>query len=239
VSALGSMGSIVRRSLHDELVERLQTIIVEGDLAPGEKIPEKDLCAKFGVSRTPMREALKVLASEGLIALTPNRGAWVTSLTLADLEEVFPVMGALEALAGEMACARISDQEIARVRKLHETMVEHYDTGDLPAYFQLNQKIHGAIVKAADNATLSAQYRMLASRVRRARYMANMSAERWTKAVAEHKEIIIALEARDGPKLAEILKHHLANKFATVRDWLEKEQPASKHQNDLQSGGRP
>ncbi len=221
MSVLESIESIVRRSLHDELVERLQTIIVEGDLAPGSKIPEKELCAKFGVSRTPMREALKVLASEGLITLTPNRGAWVSPITLADLEEVFPVMGALEALSGEMACEKMAESEIARVRKLHDKMVAHYRAGELPAYFRLNQEIHEAILNAAANPTLSAQYRMLASRVRRARYMANMSKERWAKAVAEHEEIITALEARDGSKLAEILKRHLANKFATVREWLE------------------
>jgi len=221
MSVLDSMESIVRRSLHDEMVERLQTIIVEGDLAPGSKIPEKELCAKFGVSRTPMREALKVLASEGLITLTPNRGAWVSPITLADLEEVFPVMGALEALSGEMACEKMAESEIARVRKLHDKMVAHYHAGELPAYFRLNQEIHEAILNAAANPTLFAQYRMLASRVRRARYMANMSKERWAKAVAEHEEIITALEARDGSKLAEILKRHLANKFETVREWLE------------------
>ena len=219
--ALSSVESIVRRSLHDELVERLQAMIIEGDLAPGQKVPEKGLCAKFGVSRTPMREALKVLASDGLVTLTPNRGAWVTQLTLEDLEEVFPVMGALEALAGEMACMRISEAQVRRVRETHDKMIERYRSKDLPAYFRLNQQIHEVILNAADNATLSAQYRTLSSRVRRARYVANMSADRWAKAVAEHEEIIAALEARDGPKLAEILKRHLANKFATVRDWLE------------------
>ncbi len=220
MSALSSVGSIVRRSLHDELVERLQALIVEGDLVAGEKVPEKELCAQFGVSRTPMREALKVLASDGLVSLTPNRGAWVTQITLSDLEEVFPVMGALEALSGEMACARISDREIARIRKLHDTMVEHYRNRDLPAYFRRNQEIHEAILKAADNAVLSTQYRTLTTRVRRARYMANMSEARWAKAVEEHEEIIAALEARNGPELAAILKRHLANKFDTVRDWL-------------------
>ncbi|MDX1401710.1 MAG: GntR family transcriptional regulator [Kiloniellales bacterium] len=223
-SEFASGDSIVRRSLHDELVERLQRLIIEGQLAPGEKVPEKELCARFAVSRTPLREALKVLASEGLITLTPNRGAWVTALTLEDLEEVFPVMGALEALAGEMAAIRISDEEIGRIRSLHQKMVSEYQRADLPAYFKLNQEIHESILNAAANATLSAQYRMLSSRVRRARYLANMSDERWAMAVKEHEEIIDALEARDGVALAAILKRHLANKFATVRDWLQAEE---------------
>jgi DNA-binding GntR family transcriptional regulator len=121
--------AIVRRSLHDELVERLQRLIIEGDLTPGEKVPEKELCERFNVSRTPMREALKVLANAGLVTLTPNRGASVTEVTVEDLQEVFPVMGALEALSGELACEKISDAELTAVRKLHEDMVGHYKAG--------------------------------------------------------------------------------------------------------------
>ncbi|MEL7544592.1 MAG: GntR family transcriptional regulator, partial [Pseudomonadota bacterium] len=93
-------GQIVRRSLHDELIERMRALITDGSLTPGEKVPEKALCAQFGVSRTPLREALKVLAHEGLVELIPNRGATVARLTVEDLDEVFPIMGALEALAG-------------------------------------------------------------------------------------------------------------------------------------------
>lgn len=213
--------SISRRSLHDELVERLRTLIVEGTLEPGLKVPERDLCEQFEVSRTPMREALKVLAADGLVTLTPNRGAWVSKLTLPELEEVFPVMGALEALSGELACARITDKQLAAVRKLHERMVAHYRAGELEAYFAVNQQIHEAILEAAGNETLATQYRSLSTRIRRARYVANMTAERWAQAVEEHEQIISALEAREGGRLAEILRKHLSNKFATVKEWLE------------------
>ena len=126
---------IQRRSLHDELVDLLRELIVKGDLEPGMKVPEQNLAKKFGVSRTPLREALKVLASEGLITLTPNKGATISALTLEDLEEAFPVMGALEALSGEMACQRISDKGIADIRKLHNQMVVHYKAGEMPEYF--------------------------------------------------------------------------------------------------------
>ena len=211
---------IVRRSLHDELLARLRDLIIDGELVPGEKVPEKDLCARFGVSRTPLREALKVLANEGLVTLTPNRGATVSELTIEDLEETFPVMGALEALSGEMAALRITDGEIAAIRKLHEAMVAHHQRGELAPYFKLNQKIHEAILEAAGNPTLAGLHRSLAGRVRRARYVANMSAERWAKAVAEHEEILAALEARAPEGLGIILKRHLANTFETVRETL-------------------
>src|ERR1700685_2379658 len=100
---------IVRRGLHYELAARLLDMIVDGELKPAQKVPEAELCERFGVSRTPMREALKVLAAEGLINLLPNRGAAVAKITQQEIEELFPIMGALEALAGELACAKMDD----------------------------------------------------------------------------------------------------------------------------------
>lgn len=195
-------------------------MIIEGVLPPGDKVPEKELCERFGVSRTPLREALKVLASEGLVALTPNRGATIADLTLDDLEQAFPVMGALEALSGELACANITERELAAIRRVHEKMVAHYEARELAPYFRNNQKIHELILAAARNRTLSSLYRSLEGRIRQARYLANMSTTRWTQAVREHEQILEALEARDGAALAQILNNHLANKFETVKDAL-------------------
>ena len=211
---------ISRRSLHTEVVDCLRDMIVEGALPPGSKVPELELCERFGVSRTPLREALKVLAADGLILLAPHRGAWVSKLTITELEEVFPVMGALEALSGELACERITDRQLEEIRKAHNEMVGYYQARQRQEYFRLNQQIHQAILEAANNQTLAAQYRSLASRIRRARYLANMSDKRWSQAVDEHKRILRALEDRDGGKLATILKQHLRNKFETVQEWL-------------------
>ena len=211
---------IQRRPLHNELADRLRHMIVEGELAPGEKLAEKELCLQFGVSRTPLREAMKVLATEGLVLLTPNRGCAVAKLTLADLDEAFPIMGALEALSGELACLHITDAELARIRDLHERMVRKYEAGALSDYFKLNEQIHQLILSAARNPTLSQMQLSLSGRVRRARYMANMSPARWTRAVAEHEKILEALSARDGKRLAVLLKEHLANKLQTVKEAL-------------------
>ncbi len=211
---------IQRRPLHNELADRLRHMIVEGELAPGEKLAEKELCLQFGVSRTPLREAMKVLATEGLVLLTPNRGCAVARLTLADLDEAFPIMGALEALSGELACLHITDAELVRIRDLHERMVRKYEAGALRDYFKLNEQIHQLILSAARNPTLSQMQLSLSGRVRRARYMANMSPARWTRAVAEHEKILEALAARDGKRLAVLLKEHLANKLQTVKEAL-------------------
>ena len=210
-------GPIARQSLHDAVTARLRDMIVEGEYPPGSRLPERVLCETFGISRTPLREALKVLASEGLLELAPNRGARVAGLTADDVDELFPVMGALEALAGELAGARITDTELAEIRALHYQMVLHHKRGERPPYFDLNQQIHEKILEAARNPTLTASYTNLSGRIRRARYTANIDAARWAQATAEHEEMLEALDTRDGGRLAEILKRHLRNKCETVK----------------------
>ena len=210
-----------RMSLHEELAQKVAELIVGGELEPGSKVPEKELCEAFGVSRTPLREALKVLANDRLISLEPNRGAWVTPITPADVEDIYPVMGVLEGLAGELACARLSDEGIAQIRALHTEMEGQYAARDRAGFIKTNQKIHEAILVGARNETLSAQFQSLAIRVRQARYAAPVSDERWALAFAEHEQMIMCLEARDGAGLARVLRTHLDHKAETVLDWLD------------------
>jgi|SaaInlStandDraft_1057018.scaffolds.fasta_scaffold09570_4 DNA-binding GntR family transcriptional regulator len=220
--------TIQRTSLHHELVDRLQLMIINSDLAPGIKVPEKMLCERFGVSRTPLREALKVLASAGLVRLEPNRGAWVTQVTQEEVEEVFPILGALEALSGELACTKITETKIEAIRTLHAQMLQSYENRDLDAYFSLNQKIHRAILLAAENKTLIASCETLSLRMQRARYMANMNENRWYEAVQEHEKILSCLVARDGPKLAATLLEHMDAKRASVIRWLQNREASNR-----------
>jgi len=207
---------IVKGSLHNEAVARIRDMIVEGALEPGSKISEKQLCELFGISRTPLREALKVLATEGLLDLLPNRGAHVAKLTGKDLGDLFHVMGALEGLAGELACANLRDAALSEIRALHHEMLAHYTRGDRAAYFRVNQAIHEAIIAAADNRVLSLTYESLRGRIRPARFMANLSRERWDEAVREHGEILDALSRRDGLRLRELLQEHLRHKHRAL-----------------------
>lgn len=207
---------IARPSLHSEVVRRLRDMILEGELAPGAQIAERELCERLEVSRTPLREALKVLAVEGLVQLRPHRSATVSRLSREDLGHTFRVMEALEALAGELACERISDAQIKEIRALHECMVAHYLAHERPQYFRVNQVIHRKIVEAAGNPVLSEVYANLSGRILQARYMANYSAVRWKQAVAEHASILSALAARDGVELSRILKRHLRHKREVV-----------------------
>ena len=213
---MSGSGVISRRLLHDELADRIRAMIVAGEIAAGTRINERALCERFGVSRTPLREALKVLSLEGYVSLTPNRGASVPELTVTDLEEAFPVMGALEALAGELACRNASAAEIAAILDLHDAMRRHHRGGDRQAYFDCNERIHLGIAEAAGNATLVRMQRALDGRVRRGRYQANVDPVRWDQAMAEHEVIAQRLAARDAEGLARILRLHLENKLASL-----------------------
>jgi DNA-binding GntR family transcriptional regulator len=208
-------------SLHGELLEGLRELINHGDLAPGARVPERVLCQRFGVSRTPLREALKVLAAEGLVELLPNRGARVASLEEDDLGALFEVIGMLEAEAGRLACGRMSDAAIAEVQALHYRMYAHFLRQELPEYFQLNQAIHGAILEGAANPVLISTHRQLAGRIIRARYMCNrLKLDRWKQAVEEHGLILDALVRRDAEGLAGVLRTHLANKRDIISEHI-------------------
>ena len=207
---------IARRPLHEEAADRLRDLIVQGRLVPGARLNERLLTAQLGVSRTPLREAFKVLATEGLVELLPNRGAIVSEIDPVRLAEILAVMGALEALAGEFACVNASDGQINEIRSLHHEMLANHARGDLAGYFKFNQAIHLKIVKYSGNTVLYNAYRQLNANVRRARYMANLSQERWDAAVREHAEILEALAARDVVRIKALLADHLAHKLSSV-----------------------
>lgn len=211
---------IPRRSLHAELAGRLRDMMMRGELRPGDKIAEPALCERFGVSRTPLREALKVLAAEGLVVLSPNRGASVACVSGAEIDELFPIMGALEALAGEGACGRATDGDIERIQALHESMVARHAAGDLAGSLALNRRIHEAIFEIAGNRALAQLYETLIVRTHAVRFIAQKSPERWRETIAGHDRIMAALRARDGAKLGRLLREHLAHLADTVREAL-------------------
>lgn len=215
-----------RRPLHEATVDQLRDQIVRGELAPGSRLNERVLTARLGVSRTPLREAIKLLATEGLVELLPNRGAVVAPIDPARIAEILAVMGALESLAGELACAQASEQDIGEIRALHYEMLAMHARGDLDGYFRYNQAIHLRLVEASGNAVLAQSYRQLNANVRRVRYMANLSAQRWDAAVKEHEAILAALAARDAARLKRLLHDHLSAKLAAVLEAISRKQAA-------------
>lgn len=216
--AIGGVTPIARVTLHDAVVNQVRDMIIEGRLAPGSRINEGQVGALLGVSRTPMREAIKTLASEGLVEMVPAKGAVVRKFSERDIRDILEALKAIEQAAARLACADASDAEIKKIVQIHKRMMTLYASRNRLAYFKLNQSIHSAIVEASGNAVLSEIHQTLQARIKRIRFVGNETPDRWAGAVAEHEEMIDALSARDAGRLAEVLGRHLDQTLVRVRD---------------------
>ena len=207
---------ISRLALHDQVAARLRTMLVEGRIAPGAKLNERELCEQLHVSRTPLREAIKLLGAEGLVDLLPNRGAAAVRLTEADVSHAFEVLAALEGLSGELAAQRITEADTREIRALHYEMLACFARQDLSGYYRLNARIHEAINAAAGNPVLTQTYRAINARVQSLRFRTNQDGAKWQRAVQEHERMVEALAARDTAGLRQVLVQHLQHKRDTV-----------------------
>ena len=182
--------SIPRAALHEQAARRLRQMLVEGEIAPGAKLNERALSELLQVSRTPLREAIKMLAAEGLVELLPNRGAIALALTEADVLNTFEVMAGLEAQAGELAAQRITPEELAEIQAMHFEMLAAWTRRDLSAYYSLNSRIHEAIAAAARNPVLAGVYHQVNARLQALRFRSNQDEDKWKRAVKEHEKMI-------------------------------------------------
>lgn len=208
-SSQGSANRPKRRvSLHDQIVSALRTMVLDGRVPPGTRISETALCDELDVSRTPLREALKVLASEGLVELLPNRGAVTTTVTVEETQDVFEVMQALESMVGRLAAMNASDDTLQELEAMHKRLQGFHKRRRRAEYFRLNQQIHKKLAAASGNTVLLQTYSGLSDKVRRARALANYSLSRWDASMEEHEEIMAALRRRDPEALAGELTRH-------------------------------
>jgi DNA-binding GntR family transcriptional regulator len=205
-------------------------MIIQDKLSPGDRIPERQICKKLNVSRTPLREALHTLASEGLIDLIPNRGAVIAAPSAHEVADMLQVLGVLEAFAGERACRLITQEEVNEIKALQYEMLAAFSRGDRLQYFKLNQSIHLAIVKAARSRTLLSYHSQLNARLYRIRYQSNLRNEQWSGAVEEHNELLEALEKRDDVKLSKLLREHLKSTWEKVSDLIENHETVEESQ---------
>lgn len=222
-----SSQAVDRQILHVAVAQRLRAMILEGELAPGTRLNERVLCDQLQVSRTPLREAFKVLAGDGLVTLLPNRGAEVVQLSQETIDHLFEMMGALEGLSGELACERITDAELNEIRALHFEMLACHARRDLPNYYALNRRIHDAINAAARNPILEETYRRINLRIQALRFRSNFDQEKWDMAVLEHGAMLDCLAKRDGAGLRDILRAHLKHKRDALIAELERVQGAA------------
>ena len=192
-------------------------MIVRHELRPGEWIAEAQLSQALGVSRTPLREALKALASERLVVLHPFRGATVTGLSLEQVEHLFETQAILEAEAARLAASRGSDAEIASFEKKHRRMLGFFARGDRKPYFELNQELHRDLVAMSHNPVIVETHAIILTQVERARFAALDIGHRWEESVAQHEAILLALKARDPQLLATLVGAHVSGTGQTVQ----------------------
>jgi DNA-binding GntR family transcriptional regulator len=211
---------ISRVKLSEQTANQLRDMIVQNQLSPGERIRERDICKQLNVSRTPLREALLILAAEGLIDLIPNCGAVISAPSADEIADMLQVLGVLEAFAGERACSLITPEEINEIKALQYEMLAAFSRGDRLQYFKLNQRIHLAIVNAARSESLLSMHARLNARLYRIRYQSNLRNELWGSAIEEHNHIMDALEKRDASRLSELLRLHLKSTWEKVHEGI-------------------
>jgi len=215
-----SIEPIHRRTLHGEVLPRLRDMIIEGVLEAGMRINETELCMKLGVSRTPLREAIKTLAGEGLIELVMSKGAVVRRFTRRDVANMLETIKLFEMFAAKAACTNATDAEIKAVAQLHKAMVQEYKKRNRLGYYKLNQDIHSELVRLGGNPEIADLHTMIQARLKRIRYLGNEEPTKWAGALAEHEEMMKALAARNGNALAEVMGRHMDQTLFRVSDTL-------------------
>lgn len=205
-----------RRTLAEEAADTLREFILLGKLEPGTAVPERDLAEALGVSRTPLREALRLLEIEGLVEYSSTRRPSVADPSLDELTQYISVLGALEALAGETACVEATEAEVAHILRLGSEMANKSDLMEPLAFFQLDMSFHAAIVEASRNEPLIETHRQYNARLWRARFLSSQQVDRRDNTLAQHAQITDALVVRDAKATRRALREHLQSTITNI-----------------------
>lgn len=216
MNARQSTQSLVAPALYVQVAERLRSRIFAHELAPGGWIDEQALAGEYGISRTPLREALKVLAAEGLVVLKPRRGCYVAELSERDIDEVFPVMAMLEGRVAEEATRRATPADLGRLQAIHDELERHAAANDADRFFETNQRFHAALQEIAGN-------RYLAQLIDDARKVIKLTRRdslrlegRLRQSLAEHRGILEALRGGDPNAAGRRMHDHLLSGRAAL-----------------------
>jgi DNA-binding GntR family transcriptional regulator len=209
-------------SLTEGIVRTIREAITLGRWKPEEKIIEVELADQMGVSRSPIREALRILANEGLVTLVPRKGAKVSKISLKDLKEIYAIRANLESMAAKIAAVNLRNDEIKRMESLHEKMLLKTRKNDVEGIFRLNEKFHLCILKAGDNEQLIEVNKSLKIRSQRFRMAILSLPDRLVEALDEHHRILEALKGRDALLAEELVKAHIHRAGQRLIEDLEK-----------------
>ena len=211
-------------------------MIVRGDIESGAPIREVVLSRKLRISRTPLREALKILASEGLVDIRRNQGARVASIDLREVKELFETVAGIERNAAELAAQRSTPQELRHLELLQDSMERTFRGGDLDTYFAINQKVHHLIVSMAHNSVLQSLHDRIFVRVRRARRFALGAHKRWEDSVEEHRQILDALRRRQPLEAGTLVERHVRETGRVIGEIILRNQASKRNILDAERG---
>lgn len=212
---------IEKEPLHIQIADRLREMIMTGALREGDKINENELCASMGVSKTPLREALRVLNVEGLISLIPNRGSYVTRPTIEEIVEMFDVMSLLEGYCARAACVRMSERDFMRIERLHARLEKHFDHRDQDAYIRVNNQYHSLVQELAGNRTLNQIVSGLRKKILLYRFKSLNLPQRFESSIQEHRQLLEAFRQRDGRMAEALMQTHLKNQSLAMERLVE------------------
>lgn len=215
-------------NLADEVAAQLRRDILRGRLKPGSFLKERDNAQELGVSRTPMREAIRILAQEGLVVLRPSRSPTVARPSAQEVADQLAVLLALEKLSAELACVNATEADLAELRAIHSTIEAQYDQADPLDLFEIDMNFHMAIARASKNRALEETHRSYLARLWRARFLAARQRRNRDRVVGHHNAILTALEARDVSAVQSAIDMHLGNLQGDIRPILEAEEQQEK-----------
>ncbi len=203
-------------ALYQEVAERLRQRIFSHELKPGTWVDEQALAVQYGISRTPLREALKVLAAEGLVTLKPRRGCYVTEISDRDLDDIFSIMSLLEGQCARAAAERATSSELAELERIHAQLEEAAHKGDIDRFFEANQAFHRSLQTIADNRWLLQVIEDLRKVIKLSRHHSLFSEGRLEQSLAEHRGILTALLARDADLTERLMREHIGSGRAAL-----------------------
>jgi DNA-binding GntR family transcriptional regulator len=205
-------------SLHDDVASQLRAYIFDGHLLPGSFIDEVTLCELWSISRTPLREALKVLTAEGLVRHEPRRGCFVNEVTTQDLDDIFPVIALLEGRCAFDATQRATPADIQTLDALHQRLQTHANAGRINDYYETNFAIHECIIQLANNKWLAQTIADLRKILKLARLQQLHAPGRLKQSLKEHLAVFAAMKAKNAEAAEKAMRHHLLQQHEALRD---------------------
>jgi DNA-binding GntR family transcriptional regulator len=203
--------------LSEKIAETLREYIMKGNLKPGERLTEPKLSAMLGISRTPIREALRLLETEGFIDIYPRRGAVVSDITSKDVDEIFVIKTKLESLAARLAVEYISDSDIKKMIDINDKMTKYAESQNVVNLIKLNAEFHNIFIEKSNNQRLIKFIESLNKQFKRVTAYSFTEAGRIKKVIEEHKNIIEAFEKRDPDKVEQYVDCHVKNGWQFIR----------------------